>query len=98
MIKLQKRRIYLIKLKIGYIESVKQEKQTIYNYSNICKLLNCRVNMTYFIKNHEILLVYFKKKMKNRYLGNITFVVHVRLVSATFPKNQGIRYTAKLVH
>ena len=25
------------------------------------KLLNCRVNMTYFVKNYEILLDYFKE-------------------------------------
>ena len=26
------------------------------------KLLNCRVNMTYFVKNHEILMTYFKSE------------------------------------
>ena len=26
------------------------------------KLLNCQVNMTYFVKNHDILMVYFKSE------------------------------------
>ena len=25
------------------------------------KLMNCRVNMTYFVKNHEILINYFEE-------------------------------------
>ena len=25
------------------------------------KLMNCRVNMTYFVKNHEILMNYFEE-------------------------------------
>ena len=42
----------------------KIKKQTICNYRNLYKLIapklmNCRVNMTYFVKNHEILLNYF---------------------------------------
>ena len=44
------------------------KKQTIYNYKNLYKLmrlapklLNCRVNMTYFVKNHEILFSYFEE-------------------------------------
>ena len=44
------------------------KKQTIYNYKNLYKLmiiapklLNCRVNMTYFVKNHDILLNYFQE-------------------------------------
>ena len=43
-------------------------KQTIYNYRNLyklmriaTKLLNCRVNMTYFVKNHEILFNNFEE-------------------------------------
>ena len=46
----------------------KIKKQTIYNYRNLYKfmsvvrkLLNCRVNMTYFTKNYEILLGYFEE-------------------------------------
>ena len=35
------------------------------------------------------------KKMKNKYLGNATFIVHVKLVSLTFPKNKRIIYTIK---
>ena len=72
----------------------KIKKQTIYNYKNLyklmsiaSKLINCQVNMTYFIKNHEILLNYFKK-MKSTYLGNITFIVHAMLVSYTFLMNK----------
>ena len=44
------------------------KKQTIYNYKNLCKLmiiasklLNCRVNMTYFVKSHDILLNHFQE-------------------------------------
>ena len=43
-------------------------KQTIYNYRNLYKLmriatksLNCRVNMTYFVKNHKILFNNFEE-------------------------------------
>ena len=42
--------------------------QTSYNYRNLhklmsiaAKLMNCRVNTTYFVKHHEILLNYFEK-------------------------------------
>ena len=42
------------------------KRQTFYNYRNLytlmslaAKLLNCRVNVTYFFKNHEILFKYF---------------------------------------
>ena len=45
------------------------KKQTIYNYRNLYelmrvapKLLNCQVNMTYFVKNHEILITYFENE------------------------------------
>ena len=44
-------------------------KQRIYDYINLYelmsvapKLLNCRVNMTYFVKNHEILMTYSKSE------------------------------------
>ena len=44
------------------------KKQKINNYRNLYKLmgntpklLNCRVNMTYFVKNHQILLTYFQE-------------------------------------
>ena len=44
------------------------KKQTIYNYKNLYKLmrlaqklLNCTVNMTFFVKNHEILFSYFEE-------------------------------------
>ena len=45
------------------------KKQTIYNYRNLYKLmrlapklLNCRVNMTYFVNNHEILFKHFEER------------------------------------
>ena len=44
----------------------KIKKQTSYNYRNLFKLMsaapkliNCKINATYFVKNHEILLNYF---------------------------------------
>ena len=67
----------------------KIKKQTIYNYRNLYKLMsiaqklmNCRVNMTYFKTTKFFLIIL--KKMKGTYLGNITFIVHTRLVSYTF--------------
>ena len=45
------------------------EKQTTYNYKNLVnlmeiapKLMNCRVNMTYFVINHDILFNYFSEE------------------------------------
>ena len=65
------------------------KKQTIYNYKNLyklmrlpSKLLNCRVNMTFLLETTRLFLVILKKK-KNRYHGNITFVVIVKLVAHT---------------
>ena len=47
----------------------KIKKQKTYDYINLYKLtrvapklLNCRVNMAYFVKNREILMNYFKSK------------------------------------
>ena len=47
------------------------KKQTIYNYKNLYKLmrlapklLNCRVNMTFFVKNYEILFSHFEKSQE----------------------------------
>ena len=47
------------------------KKQTIYNYKNLYKfmrlapqLLNCRVNMTFFVKNHDILFSYFEESQE----------------------------------
>ena len=47
-------------------EQCRIKKQTSYNYRNLHrlmsaapKLMNCRVNVTFFLKNHEILLKYF---------------------------------------
>ena len=60
-------KICQIDLKIGCIKSA--GKQTIYNYKNLYKLmrlapklLNCRVNETFFVKNHKILFNYFEEK------------------------------------
>ena len=46
-----------------------KKTQTIYDYKNLFKpmrlapkLLNCRVNMTFFIKNHEILFSRFEEE------------------------------------
>ena len=56
-------------MKIGYIKSAR--KQIIYNYKNLYKLmrlapklLNCRVNMTFFVKNHKIVFSYFEEKRR----------------------------------
>ena len=61
-------KICLIDLKIGCLESVESKKQTMLNYKNLYKLMiiapklfNCRVNMTDFVKNHDILLNYFQE-------------------------------------
>ena len=47
------------------------------------KFIDCRVNMTYFIKNHETLINYFQENKENRYHGKITFLVIVKLVTHT---------------
>ena len=64
-------------------------QQRIYDYINLYELmnvapnlLNCQVNMTYFVKNHEILIL----KVKNRYSGNTGLTVHVTIVILTFLK------------
>ena len=51
-----------------YREECGIKKQTIYNHKNLyklmrlaLKLLNCRVNMTFFVKNHDILFSYFEE-------------------------------------
>ena len=68
------------------------KKQTIYNYKNLYKLMriapklmNCRVNMTYFVQHHEIFMNYFEDMM-NR--GNATFLVIVKLVTHTLQNRQ----------
>ena len=50
-------------------EEFKIKKQRIYDYLSLYepmsiapKLLNCRVNMTYFVKNRKIFMTYFKSK------------------------------------
>ena len=44
------------------------------------KLVNCRVSMTYFVKNNEIFINYCS--MKNSH-GNIAFLPIVKLVTHT---------------
>ena len=44
------------------------------------RLLDCRVNMTYFVKNYEILMTYFKSRQP----GNTSMIVHVRIVILIF--------------
>ena len=60
-------RICLVDLKTGYIACAKYN-QAGYNYRNLSKLMsvapklmNCRVNTTYFVKNYEIFLKYFNE-------------------------------------
>ena len=50
-------------------EECRIKRQTSYNYRNLYKLMsvapklmNCRVNVTYFFKNHEILCKYFDEE------------------------------------
>ena len=48
------------------------------------KLLNCRVNMTYFAKNHEILFSYFEKNeeqilWKHNVVAIVKLVAHILL-------------------
>ena len=50
-------------------EECRIKRQTSYNYRNLYKLMsvapklmNCRVNTTYFFKNHEILFKYFDEE------------------------------------
>ena len=49
------------------------KKQTTYNYKNLYKLMriapklmNCRVNMTYFVLYHDILFNYFNEENEER--------------------------------
>ena len=46
------------------------------------KLMKCRVNMTYFVLNHDNLFNYFNRKMKNSH-GNIAFLAIVKFVTHT---------------
>ena len=46
----------------------KVKRQASYNYRNLFKpmsaapkLINCKINVTYFVKNHEIFLNYFNE-------------------------------------
>ena len=62
-------KIWPVDLKIGCINTVVWKKQTIYYCKNLYKLMriapklmNCRVNMTYFVLNHDILFDYFNEE------------------------------------
>ena len=52
-------------------EQCRIKRQTSYNYRNLFKLMsvapklmNCRVNVTYFFKNHEILFKHFNEDIQ----------------------------------
>ena len=69
-------------------EQCRIKRQTSYNYRNLFKvmsvaprLMNCRVNVTYYFKNHEILLNVF---LMHKHPGNMSFFVHVKIVFLTF--------------
>ena len=49
------------------------------------KLINCKINVTYFVKNHEILLN-ISMSRKHRRLGNMRFLVRVKIVFHTLEK------------
>ena len=40
------------------------------------KLINCKINATYFVKNHEILLNYFNELETQRFLVCVKIVFH----------------------
>ena len=93
--KIIKKRICLIDLKIRYTEC-KIKKQTIDDYRNLYKLmsvapksLNCRVNMTYFVKNYEILLGYFEE-YEEQIPWKHSIYCTCEALSLTFPKNKRI--------
>ena len=67
----------------------KIKRQASYNYRNLFglmsaapKLLNYKINATYFVKNHDILLNYFNE-LENRHLGNMLFLVCAKIVFHT---------------
>ena len=77
------------------------KRQTSHNYRNLYKLMsdapklmNCRVNATYFFKNHEVLFKYLMK-WKPQYPGNMCFLVHLKIVFLTFLENL-LLYTNKV--
>ena len=55
------------------------KKQMIYNYKNFYKLMrsarklmNCRVNMTYFVKNHGTLMNYFEESKEQLWKHSVS--------------------------
>ena len=67
----------------------KIKRQASYNYRNLFKLMsvapkliNCRLNTTYFAKNYEILLNILMNQ-KHRHPGNMCFLAHVKILFLT---------------
>ena len=70
-------------------EKCEIKRKTSYNYRNLHKLIslapklmNCRVNVTYFFKNHEILFKYFVDEAQTPWKHE--FFAHVKIVFLTF--------------
>ena len=55
------------------------------------KIMNCRVNITYFVKNHEILLNYIEEN-EEQIPWKHNVIVHATLVSYTFFKNKRCKF------
>ena len=58
-------------------------KQIVYDYihlyglmSIVLELLNCQVSMSYFVKNYEVLMIYFKSSKQP---GNNCMIVYVTI-------------------
>ena len=47
-------RTYPIDWKIGLVKSTNKKEKNPHICRNIYKLMNCRINITYFVKYHEI--------------------------------------------
>ena len=67
--KVYRRQNLSCRFEIWLYEECRIKRQTSYNYRNLYKLMsvapklmNCRVNTTYFFKNHEILFKYFDEE------------------------------------
>ena len=67
--KVYRRQNLSCRFEIWLYEECRIKRQTSYNYRNLYKLMsvapklmNCRVNVTYFFKNHEILFRYFDEE------------------------------------
>ena len=78
----------------------KIKKQTSYNFENLhklmsvaLKLMNCRGFLLKTMKFFSNIL----KKMKNRSLGNMGFLVHAKIVFLTLLENKAIICTSKFL-